>query len=97
MQLFRIKALPILLVVILIFLQYRLWFDKGGILNLMRLKKEVVQQSRENDKLKKRNEKLLAQVKNIQQNKESIEARARHELGMVKQGEVFYQVFDKGN
>lgn len=93
----RLRILPLLLVILLIFLQYRLWFESGGILDMMRLKKEVGRQSKENDKLKKRNENLLLQVENLQQNKDGVEARARHELGMIKKGETFYQVLDKGD
>ena len=84
--------LPMLLVMLLIFLQYRLWCEPGGLRDMMRLKKEVALQNQENAKLKKRNEILLTQVQLLQKDKDAVEARARRELGMIKQGETFYQI-----
>lgn len=86
------KIVPILLVVVLIFLQYRLWFEVGGIVDMMRLKKELALENQENDKLKKRNDLLLSEVQQLQKNKDAVEARARGELGMIKKDETFYQV-----
>ncbi len=92
MSIRRIKIVPMILIALLIFLQYRLWFESGGILDMMRLKKELARQEQENDKLKKRNDALLAQVTRLQKDKNAVESRARHELGMIKKGETFYQV-----
>lgn len=91
MQISR-KILPILLVLLLVFLQYRLWLEPGGVLDMMRLKKEVALENQENDKLKKRNEALALQVQHLQKDKDAVEYRARHELGMIKKDETFYQV-----
>ena len=74
------------------FLQFRLWFEDGGIRDMMKLKKMLAVQSVEMDELKKRNDDLLFQVQRIQNGHEAAEARARSELGMVKKGETFYQV-----
>ncbi len=76
----------------LVFLQYRLWFEDGGIRDMLKLRKLLEMQLVENDKLKKRNEELLFQVQRIQNSRDAAEARARGELGMVKKGETFYQV-----
>lgn len=90
-----LKLLPILLAILLIFLQYRLWFEAGGIMDMVHLKKDVALQKQENDKLKKRNEQVMMEVEHLQKDKSAVEARARTELGMVKKGEVFYQVIDE--
>lgn len=92
MQIRGIKVLPILLVLLLMFLQYRLWFEPGGINDMMRLRKQLALHKEENDKLKKRNEGLLFQVQRMQKDKDAVESRARRELGMIKKGETFYQV-----
>jgi cell division protein FtsB len=76
----------------LIFLQYRLWFENGGIRDMVKLKKMLAVQTSANDKLRKRNDDLLFQVQRIQNSQDAAEARARSELGMVKKGETFYQV-----
>jgi len=86
------KLWPLCLIILLIFLQYRLWFESGGILDMLHLKKQLTTEIQENSQLKKRNELLLQQVQQLQNNKDSAEVRARRELGMIKKGEIFYQV-----
>ncbi len=81
-----------MLVILLVILQYRLWFESGGILDMLRLKKQVALVEQQNEKIKQRNEKLLVQVKHLQKNPDEIEARARQDLGMVKKNETYYQV-----
>lgn len=82
----------LLLVAVLIFLQYHLWFESGGISDMLRLKKALTLQTQQNDMLRKENEELISQIQHIQNNQDAAEARARGELGMVKKGETFYQV-----
>jgi cell division protein FtsB len=89
------KILPIFLLVLLIILQYRFWFANGGVVDMMRLKKQLTAATQENDQLKKRNQKLTQQVQHLQNNQLAVESRARHELGMVKQGETFYQMVNE--
>jgi cell division protein FtsB len=86
------KLVPILLVLFLIFLQYRLWFDADGIIDMLHIKKQLEYQLHENAELKKRNDDLLTQVRSLQTSNDAIEGRARQELGMIKKGETFYQV-----
>ena len=88
----RLKWLPVLLVLLLVFLQYRLWLEPGGIIDMVRLKKTLAVETAKNDQLKKRNQALLQEVQHLQKNNDAIESRARHELGMIKKGETFYQV-----
>ncbi|OGT60960.1 MAG: hypothetical protein A3F14_01940 [Gammaproteobacteria bacterium RIFCSPHIGHO2_12_FULL_43_28] len=88
----RFHGIALLLLMVLAFLQYRLWFESGGIRDMLQLKKNLTQQAEENDALKKQNEDLLLQVKQIKSNPDAIESRARDELGMIKKDEVFYQV-----
>lgn len=92
MQTRRVKVLPIVLLVVLLLMQYRLWIQPGGIVDLLRLRKQLVIEQHENDNLKKRNQLLLNQVQHLQNNNEAVESRARDELGMIKKGETFYQV-----
>lgn len=92
MHTLRTTVVTIALAVLLVFLQYRLWFESGGIRDMMRVKKMLAMQSAENDKLKKRNDALLTQIQGVQHSNDAAEARARTELGMVKKGETFYQV-----
>ena len=76
----------------LLLLQYRLWFEAGGIRDMRKLKKNISLQKLENEKLKQQNEELTFQIARSQTNDDGTESRARNELGMIKKGEVFYQV-----
>lgn len=92
MQLRQLKLLPIVLILLLFFLQFRLWFDSDGIQHMHDLKKQLSLQTQENAKLKQRNEELVNEVRLLQANQNAIEAHARQELGMIKKDETFYQV-----
>lgn len=80
------------LVLFLVLLQYRLWFESGGIRDMLKLKHNLIKQQADNEKLKQRNEELTFQIARSQNSKDATEARARNELGMIKKGETFYQV-----
>ena len=88
----RSSIIIIVLFAILAFLQYRLWFETSGIRDVMHMKAELAKQQIETDKLKKSNELLMAQIKQLQTSEDSTETHARHELGMIKKGETFYEV-----
>lgn len=88
----RLNWFAIVLFALLAFLQYRLWFEVGGIRDMMQMKTELAMQQEETDKLKKSNEILLGQIKRLQKSEDSTEAHARNELGMIKKGETFYQM-----
>lgn len=88
----RTTAVYVVLFAALFFLQYHLWFEKGGIVEIVRLKKMLSAQSRQNEQLRKDNDELAFQVQKIQNSQDAAESRARSELGMVKKGETFYQV-----
>lgn len=88
----RVNLIMGVLVLLLIFLQYRLWFQPGGIHEMMTIRQRLAEQAVVNDKLKKRNEELLLQVKRLQNSHDAVESRARNELGMIKKDETFYQI-----
>jgi len=91
----RFKFLPWFLLIIFIFLQCRLWFETGGIIDMLKLKRAFVLQKEENKKLSLRNEKLIEEVNYLQTHKEAVLPIARNELGMIQKGETFYQVINK--
>ena len=82
------------LIALLIGLQGKLWFGHGGRQEVRDLEVRVATQQRENAELRKRNEALAAEVEDLKSGTEAIEERARSELGMIKPGEVFYQVIE---
>jgi len=72
-------------------LQYPLWLGKGGWLRVWSLERQVQEQKLANAALAQRNGALDAEVRDLKQGFEAIEERARYELGMVKQDEIFFQ------
>ena len=79
------------LVALLILLQYPLWFGKGGLLRVREMERQVAAQREVNQTLESRNASQEAEVRDLKSGYEAIEERARHELGLVKEGEVFVQ------
>lgn len=88
------KPITYTLLGLLLLLQYPLWFGSGGLLTLWQLHQETGIQQEENLRLKERNQILGAKVLNLKKGLDSIEERARTELGMVKKGETFYRVIE---
>jgi cell division protein FtsB len=86
------RLLTLILVALIAALQYPLWLGKGSWLRVWDLSRQIEQQKEANTKLKARNDSLDAEVRDLKQGYAAIEERARSELGMVKQDEVFYQV-----
>jgi cell division protein FtsB len=86
------RILAYTLAAFIVLLQYPLWFGKGGWLRVWGLERQVQEQKQNNAALAQRNGALDAEVRDLKQGFEAIEERARYELGMIKQDEVFYQV-----
>jgi cell division protein FtsB len=86
------KALTLIFVILIALLQYPLWLGKGSWLRVWDLNSKIAKQVEKNNSLKVRNEALDAEVRDLKSGSSAIEERARSELGMVKQDEVFYQV-----
>ena len=73
-------------------LQYPMWLGKGGWLQVRESDRQLAAQRETNAKLKMRNDALDADVRDLKTGTEAIEERARAELGMIRQDEVFFQV-----
>lgn len=89
------KILSIILFSLIILIQYPLWFGKGSWYDVFKLKQEFNQQYKINSELSKENFALKAEVADLTNGSDAIEERARHELGMVKEDEFFFQVLNK--
>ena len=86
------RLITAVLLLFLILLQYRLWCGKNSVPDYLALEDEVSRQVVNNNKLKQRNKLLYADTDDLKSGTEAIEERARHELGMIKQGETFFRV-----
>jgi len=89
------KTLVVILAILIILLQYRLWFGDGGLVEVWNLHHAVEGQKQENAALMERNKALEAEVRDLKQGLDAIEERARSELGMVKKDETFFQAVEE--
>ena len=87
------RWVSLILLLMLAGLQLKLWVS-GGMRDVWRIELAVRRQEAENAKQHARNEQLAAEVSDLKEGAEAIEERARSELGMVKNDEVFYQVIE---
>ena len=88
------KIIASVLLVLLIWLQYKIWLQDGGIPEVIQLQNEVEEVKTEVQQLQERNSSLDAEVKDLKKGLDTIEERARSEMGMIKKGEVYYQVIE---
>ena len=86
------RWLALAFVALIVMLQYPMWLGKGGWLQVREFDRQLAAQREANAKLKVRNDSLDADVRDLKAGFEAIEERARSELGMVKQDEVFFQL-----
>jgi cell division protein FtsB len=89
------KILAGLLGALILLIQVPLWLGKGGWLRVAEVDRQVWAQRDKNGQLEARNTALEAEVRDLKQGLEAIEERARYELGMIKPGEVFFQVVEE--
>ncbi|MDQ2702106.1 MAG: cell division protein FtsB [Pseudomonadota bacterium] len=90
-----LRIVVLLLLVLLAWLQYRLWFGNGGQREVAQLDVQVQRQARDNAGLQQRNDALAAEVEDLKSGEAAVEERARNELGMIKPGETFYRVIER--
>jgi len=88
------RLLIAFLILLVLLLQYRLWVGPGSLAEVNNLKQEISAQREELVELRERNRALQAEVEDLRSGQSAIEERARSELGMVKDGEIFYQVIN---
>lgn len=76
----------------LAWIQSELWFGKGGLPHVMVLREDVAQAKARNDEAQARNERLVAEVRDLQEGLEMVEEKARFELGMVRPDEIYVHI-----
>ena len=86
------RILLLLLVVCLGLVQARLWSSDDGLREVWRLEDLIAERTRENRELSERNAALEGEVQDLKQGLAAAEERARADLGMIAEGETFYQI-----
>lgn len=88
------KLVTLVLIALIAAVQYPLWLGKGSWSRVWEVDRQLHEQAQANQNLQARNTALDAEVRNLKQGLEAIEERARSELGMIKQDEIFFQILE---
>lgn len=86
------RLIPTILLALLLVFQGQLWLGRGSLQHVSELKARLVAQQHANTEAQARNERLGAEVRDLQEGLEMVEEKARNDLGMVKPNEIFVQV-----
>lgn len=89
------RIITLALAALLLLIQYPLWLGKGGWLAVTDLENQLAASRARTEQLKARNAKLDSEVRDLREGLGAVEERARYELGMIKQNEIFVQVLRK--
>ena len=89
-----LRLLIAILLIMLLALQYRLWFGEGSFAEVAHLKKQISEQRLELQKMRQDNQQLRAEIDDLKQGLDAIEELARSELGMIKKGEIYFQIVE---
>ena len=89
------RILTAVFAALILLLQYPLWLGKGGWLHVWETDRQVKAQKDSNARLRARNDALDAEVRDLKQGYGAIEERARYELGMIRQDEIFIHILEK--
>ncbi|NGZ84240.1 cell division protein FtsB [Duganella aceris] len=90
------RLITLALTVLLLLIQYPLWLGKGGWLRVKEFEAQVDAAHKKNAELLARNAKLDSEVRDLKDGTGAVEERARYELSMIKQNEIFIQIVGKG-
>ena len=85
------RTLTWMLLTMLLVLQGQLWLGRGSIPDVMQLRQTLVAQRLDNQRALIANQRLDAELRDLSEGREMIEERARREIGMLRQGEIFVQ------
>jgi cell division protein FtsB len=89
------RRLSLLLLVMLLLLQFRLWTGTGSWEQITSLRRDITEQEKVNSDLMQRNERLYGEVRSLKDDLDSIEERARNDMGLIKSDETFYLIVDE--
>lgn len=86
------RWVPAVLIALLLILHGQLWFGRGSITNVSMLSRQLEEQKQRNAQALHANERLEADIHDLKEGLEIVEEKARAELGMVKENEIYVQI-----
>ena len=88
------RFIIVILVAFFLMIQFDIWVKDDGLIRVKELQLMIDSQSEENQRLKLRNKQLEREIEELKSGTESIEEKARTDLGMIKEGEEFYLIVE---
>lgn len=88
----RNRLLPLALIALLVILHGQLWYGRGSIPNVKKQTEELTAKKAKNEQARQDNERLAAEVQDLQEGMDMVEEKARLELGMVRPNEILVQI-----
>ena len=88
------RILLVFLLLVFFALQYRLWVGEGSYAEVVHLRNEIVLKKQDLDRMQQENRQLRAEIDDLKSGLAAIEERARNDLGMIKENEVYFQIVD---
>ncbi|MCK4493862.1 MAG: septum formation initiator family protein [Methylococcales bacterium] len=82
------------MVSLILLLQMRLWTGDGSLAQVYEYQQKLEVLNKQYIENKERNEVLYSEVLNLRNGTDALEERARHELGMIKKNETFFQIIE---
>jgi cell division protein FtsB len=89
-----IKILTGCVLVLLALVNYGLWFGQNGVTDYIKMSKDIDTARAQIDELQDRNANLRAEVNDLKKGVDASEERARNDLGLIRDGEVFFQIIE---
>jgi cell division protein FtsB len=86
------RPVPLILLSLLLVLQLQLWFGRGSVPDVWRLRQQYDEQLQANYRAQSDIDRLRAELRDLRDGLEMVEERARAEIGMVKANEIFVQL-----
>ena len=86
------RVVAALLIGLLAVVQAQLWLGRGSVGDVAQMQRKLDEQKANNALAQQANERLSAEVRDLQEGLETVEEKARGELGMVKPNEIYVQI-----
>jgi cell division protein FtsB len=86
------RLVPAILIALLLIVQAQLWFGRGSVGNVAAMQQKLDTQKAANARSQQVNEQLASEVRDLKEGLETVEEKARTELGMVKPNEIYVQI-----
>jgi len=86
------KSFSVLLFVLFVLLQYRLWWGVGSIHDKNLVLKQIKDYKLQIAEFKLRNDEVKKDINNLKTNPDALEEIAREQLGLIKKNEFFFRV-----